>query len=292
MENLANKSVSELNETKTTGKYCDKEYTLEGDWCYKEIDRTSASDGEVCPLGYLEYDGKCYEEAPIEETNTFVCHDDFYLEEDKCVRIETINAEASRFACSQGEAKTKVSLGLTDQTNGDANDIVCVDYSEATHPVSPCELNDGTEYTMSGGKCYWHRAPVIASGCPGKIQIGDFCWDDASNIYICAGYRDGKQYSNRNEYCENSVKYFEPIVSEYKCPNGYTLSGNQCVKEEKQEAMHERKCPNEYTLVNNDRCINYNKMANKENGLVCEGDNSRLKGNMCIIYEVVHAEHN
>ena len=59
IEDLSNKSVSELKETKETGKYCDKGYTLEGDWCLKEKERISATSSEVCPHGYAEHEGKC-----------------------------------------------------------------------------------------------------------------------------------------------------------------------------------------------------------------------------------------
>ena len=57
IKDLANKPVSELNETKITGKYCESGYTLEGDWCLKEINRTQALQGNVCPDGYTEHEG-------------------------------------------------------------------------------------------------------------------------------------------------------------------------------------------------------------------------------------------
>lgn len=290
IEDLTNKSVSELNETKATGKYCHDGFTLEGDWCLREINQISASDGEVCPRGYLEYDGKCYEETESIEGNNYVCRDDFKLENNKCVREMTENAIPIKYSCSSGVAKTRVEAGLSGTNDGDANDIVCVDESNATHPMSPCEVNDGTEYTMAGGKCYWHKAPVIASGCPGKVQVNGFCWDDASSVLICVGARDGKQYSSRSEFCEGSVKYINPVVSEYKCENkNAKLTGTKCVVEELEDAEKQRYCPSGYTLVDHDRCINYNKTTNKESGLVCEGENSRLKGSTCIIYEMIEA---
>ena len=246
----------------------------------------------VCATGYYEYNGKCYEEVRSEEGNKYICHDEFKLNGNKCYRTEIINAEPVKYACNNGDAKTKLEMGLTNAESGDANDIVCVDLSSATHPVSPCEANDGTEYTVVGGKCYWHRAPIIESGCPGKVKVAGECWDDATGIYICVGHRDGKRYSSRSEYCENSIKYINPIVSEYKCPIEYNLSGDKCRKDEVEDAIHERVCPNGYSLVNNDRCINYNKSINKQNGYVCNKDNTRLEGNICIIYDIVDAKHN
>lgn len=292
INDLIEKPVNELDETKKTGNYCDSGYSLEGDFCYKKIGEETPEDGFVCPRKTIEYNNKCYEEVGTEETENLVCHDDFNLEGTECYRTHEENAVPSKYSCSKGEAKTRLEAGLTRATDGDANDIVCVDLSNATHPVSPCELNDGTEWTKSGGKCYWHRAPVIASGCPGKIQIGDMCWDDASNVLICAGERDGKRYNSRSEYCEKSVSYTDPTVTEYKCENNNaTLSGNKCIVKEIEPAERERVCPSGYTMTDN-RCLNIDSPVEKVSGLECLSKDSRLVGNMCFLYEIVESHHN
>ena len=290
--NLADDSARSLTETKNRGKYCDKGYELEGDWCYKEVERKKASTGDVCPNGYLEYEGKCYEEVPINHTDKLMCREEFVLDNNKCKRTVTMNAEAVKFSCTSGKAMTNLEAGYAKEGDGHANDIVCVDTSKATHPVSPCETHDGTEYLVSGGKCYWHRAPVIDTGCPGKVRVGGECWDDATGIYICEGYRDGKRYNSKDELCEHSIKVIAPEVTEYKCPSDYSLSGSKCLKDEVEEAFNEMVCPSGYTQVFNDRCINKNKTANSEKGFVCEYENSRLKGNECIIYEVIESKDN
>lgn len=289
VEDMANKSVGEITETKNSGKYCDKESILEGDWCLKEIDRVPAVSGEVCPIGYYEYNGKCYEEGRREETNELACREGFTLKGTKCENVITTVAEPSKYACSRGEAKTKLELNQTNPEAGDSNEIVCVDYSSATHPVSPCETNDGTEYTVVRGTCYWHRAPVIESGCPGKIQVGGMCWDDASNILICEGYRDGRQYSSRSEYCENSINYYEPTITEYKCNDDFTLKGTQCEKIEIEDAWHKTKCEAGYTEVDG-RCINMNNAINKTDGYICDIKDSRVTGNMCVVYDIKPAK--
>ena len=290
-ENLADKSINELKEMKETGKYCDVGYTLEGDWCYKEINRVKASSGKVCPDSYTEKDGKCYETTGIlEKEGTLVCNENYVLNGTDCIYTEVIDATPSKYYCSKGETKTRLEMGLTNADAGDANDIVCVDLSKAAHPVSPCEAHDGTEYTKSGGKCYWHRAPIISSGCPGKIKVNGYCWDDATNVLICRGYRDGKQYKSRDEYCEHSIKYIKPTVSEYKCPDGFVLNENKCQRDIIVKAHNERYCPEGYNKTNDDRCINYNKITNKEDGFVCSNENSKLKGETCIIYEVVESK--
>ena len=292
IENLVNQSVNDLDETKNSGNYCEDGYFLEGNMCLKEIKRVAAKSGQVCPVEYYEYKGKCYEETPIEHTDKLICRDELKLKDGKCVRTFEREAEPSKYSCPQGEETTRLKAGLSSANDGDANEVICIDLSNAKHPVSPCETHDGTEYTVSGGKCYWHRAPVIASGCPGKIQIGGTCWDDASNVLICEGYRDGKRYSSRSEYCEHSIKYIKPNVTEYKCPSDYTLSDSKCLKYEIEDAEYEQVCKSGYTLVDNDRCINLNKVKNKENGYVCDSTDERVKGNECVTYDVVFAKHN
>jgi len=127
IEDIANKSVTELKETKITGKYCDKGYTLEGDWCIKEIDRVKASGGEVCPKEYYEYNGKCYGETASIESENYICRDGFKLDNNKCVKEITENAIPTKYSCTKGTSKTKAEAGLTFATAGDANDIVCDD---------------------------------------------------------------------------------------------------------------------------------------------------------------------
>ena len=289
VSNIVSESIKGLTDTKELGFYCDKDYYLDGDKCLKEIDRKPAKTGDVCPNGYLEYEGVCYEEKPIEHTDKLVCRDEFELDGDKCKRTQKFQAEAVKYECTSGVEMTKYQAGYADKNEKGADEKVCVDISKAKHPVSPCETHDGTEWTKSGGKCYWHRAPVIESGCPGKVKVGGMCWDDASNILICEGARDGRRYSSRDQYCEKSVKILPPTVTEYKCPDDYTLEGDKCLKEEIEDAEYEGVCPSGYTNVFNDRCINKNKTNNTEKGYVCEYENSKLKGNECIIYEIIQA---
>ena len=290
VEEIINKPVSELMETKETGKYCETDYMLEGDWCLKEKERVSAIRGEVCPAGYTEENGKCYEETNSNDEE--YCEGNGVLKDGKCIGTVSQNAQPI-YSCSTGELQKKGDMGFTAKEAGDANDLICIDLSNATHPVSPCDTNDGTEYIVYGGKCYWHRAPVIESGCPGKIQIGGFCWDDASNIYICEGFRDGERYSSPNGFCPGTTKYTLPNITGYKCEDeDAVLNGTKCTKEEIKPAFHKTSCPKGFTMNNENKCINYNNSVSMENGLVCENENSRLEGNMCVIYEVIEAKFN
>ena len=95
----------------------------------------------------------------------------------------------------------------------------------------------------------------------------------------------------RDDYCYTVLSDVNPIASGFKCEDGMILNEGKCIKEEKEGAEHEKICPNGYTLVNNGRCINYNKTTKKEKGLICDGENTKLKGNSCIIYEMIEANH-
>ena len=289
-DDLKDKSVIELHEMKESGHWCDHDYTLRGNFCEKVIREEKPQEGYKCPDGTYEYNGKCYEEEPSEETDKYTCPDGTTLRDKNCINTISKAAIADKYSCNTGTAKTKAELGLTPANAGDAKEVLCVDESTITHPITPCEAGkagDGTEYLESGGKCYWHRAPVIDTGCPGKIQVGGDCWDDATGIYICLGHRDGDRYSNRDAICPG-YKYTNPVVSSYKCESGYTLNGDKCTKEESSPAMKERVCPKGFTKVDGERCINESNTVEKEKGLTCP-EEARLVEERCVFYESVEA---
>jgi len=61
--------------------------------------------------------------------------------------------------------------------------------------------------------------------------------------------------------------------------------GANCIHIEYQKAHKEKQCPSGYTLTNINQCLNFNKPVNKISGNVCDMENSRQRGNECIIYE-------
>jgi len=289
-EDIVNKSVTELRDVKETGKHCEDGYIQRGDHCFKEIATYEPKEGEVCPGEYNEYNGKCYQSTGMLEKEEKTCPKDFTKEGNDCVKKEYREAQAVKLKCTTGELKKRSDFQLTGDVVEGIDDNICADYSKATHPVSPCEANDGTEYTVVGGTCYWHRAPVIESGCPGKVQVGGMCWDNATGIYICPGINDGYTYKSRDEWCIRSIKFTNPIVEEYKCEEDGKLEGNKCLVEQRIEPYGERYCPDNYTLIEDRMCINKNKTTNKIDGLVCEEEDTQLEGNKCIKYEIKDAE--
>ena len=285
---LVDKSVDDLQETKMTGKYCDEGYFLEGDFCFKEIERHEVSTGMVCPEGYSEYNNTCYEESRILDKEEFTCRDEFTLEGDKCIRKQVMDAEVAGYSCSSGMVRTKGEVGIAVFNSGDSKETVCVD-TKTTTAVNVCNLpaSDPTERMSYGGKCYWHRAPVIQAGCPGKIQVNGACWDDASNVYMCpGGYNANTRVAG--ETCYTVLKNVKPTVTGYKCEESdFTLNGKKCEKSEIEDAFHEHYCESGYTLIDNGRCYNLSKTADKISGYVCDGDTARIKNNMCITYDIV-----
>ena len=100
IEDIKDKSVSELNEMKDSGNYCDTGYTLHGDKCYKEINRVAAINGEVCPTGYYEKNEKCYEQKEPVENNNYVCPEGLKLFNDECILENTYDAKGK---CDSGD---------------------------------------------------------------------------------------------------------------------------------------------------------------------------------------------
>ena len=289
VDNLINKSIKEIKETNERGFYCDKDYFLEGDHCFKEIGKENAIKGEVCPQGYYEYNGVCYKEEPIQDGKGFVCPDDRNLEKDECIKILEEDPIPINQICTSGELVKKSDVGLAMNGSGD-DAYICLDKSNAQAPTLRCLT---INHTMIEGQCYVGPAPLINGGCPGvDVVVGGGCYSkDDGDQWVCP---DGRIYEKSKDsvpkYCPDTLSYTAPKVDKYKCEKGFTLENNKCIMKTKEPAQKEKICPSGYDLVNNGRCINYNKTSNKENGYICNKENSRLEGNICAIYEIVEAK--
>lgn len=288
IEDIKNKPVSELKEMKESGRYCDLGYTLDGDTCVREIGKQAAISGEVCPNGYYDYNGTCYEETPSYETDKLSCRNEFTLEGNKCIRMITMNAEGD-YTCDKGELEidpSRVGKGIETPT--------CVDKSKAQKPKLRCLYNPG--HIMIDGKCYNGPAPLINGGCPGADRVingGCYSLDDEDQWQCPDGSILEKSKGTYEELCKDTFTYSNPKIVGYHCASSdFTLKNDKCIKEEREPAEHEYKCKSNYTLVNHDRCINKNKTANKEFGYICDMPDSKLKGNECILLERVEAKHN
>ena len=268
LEDLANKSVSELKETKETGKYCEKGYILEGDLCLKEKEIVSATRGEVCPRGYSEYEGKCYEEIKAIENNNYICNEGFKLVDNKCIMNEVTDA-----------------FGKCD--SGTFDNGYCVKKELIGNAEEYCRLTPSTDILMNH-KCYGPK-PTINGGClNGDKLMNGGCVD--MNSYYESDYRCKSGDLESNHKCYKTVK---KSPDSYYCEENAKLEGTKCVINRTEEPLKEMSCPNGTIPIDDgNRCLNLNKIATKESGFVCEGENTRLKGNQCIIYEMIEAKNN
>lgn len=288
-EELIEKDIKELDNIKETGNYCDAGYTLDGIDCIKEISRVPATRGDVCPRGYWEYNGICYEDAPIEEKEEYICDADLVLRDDKCILTETAEIEPVYY-CASGELMQKGEVHMVGGTDNDK--YYCIDKSTGIAPTLRCLTNSG--HIMIGGICYNGPAPLINGGCPGSdLVVNGWCYSkDTYDQYVCP---DGRIYEKSKdtylELCPDTFTYIEPKITGYKCKDGFKLEDNKCIREEEYDAMHERYCKAGYTLIDNAKCINKNNTIEKQDGYVCSDERSRLEGNMCVLYDVIAPKH-
>lgn len=291
VEVLIEKPVKELKETKETGKYCDAGYSLEGDFCVKEIKREKASNGKVCPEGYFDYNGKCYEEARSIELEEYECNDkEKTLVGNKCTFKEHVEATPN-FTCEKGDlVRREWAKYRNVRDNGDTKQYLCEDKSNAKEPTLRCLLNPG--HIMIGGKCYNGPAPVINGGCPnGDTLRGGGCYSkDNEDQWQCPnGDIYEKSKGTYEPLCPDTFKY--TIASgHYSCNEGYTLEGTECTRTVEEDAWHKRICPSGYTLVELDKCINKNKTTNYIDGYVCSEPNTRVEGSYCVYLEIADAK--
>ncbi len=277
IENLVNDSVSELEKIKKTGKYCDEGYVLEGDWCFKEKERITATYGEFCPSGYKDYKGKCYEVIDATESDNYICNKGFKLVDDKCISERTYDA-----------------IGICE--NGDYKDGYCIIKEYYGDAKEYCRITPSTDL-LYNGRCLG-RKPTINGKCLGNDKlINGYCYDTSAS----SGYKadwvcpDGKFITNPDGSLMNKDKkcYHESKAkpTSYYCDGDGVLEGKKCKVRIEENVVKERVCPKGYTPIeDNNRCLNLNKTKNKESGLVCNQENERLKKDVCIIYDIVSAK--
>lgn len=276
LDDLANKPVNELKETKETGNYCDEGYTLENDKCFKEKERIDAINGSVCPNGYTDFNGKCYRETRIIENNQLSCREGFKLVDNDCVRTDTHKAEKR---CNNGELR------------GDK----CLERTIIGEAYEFCRDSGRTLYDH---KCLATK-PTINGGClNGDMLLNGKCVNTRNDYYM-AEWKcpDGRVKSNADGSLQDNDThcYGEKFTSDYSysCEDeSYTLVGDDCTITYKEPPERELTCQNGSIKTENGRCIDQNDSKEKIDGFYCEGINDRLEGNKCIIYDVVEAKHN
>lgn len=275
IEKLIDKPIEEITEVKNTGNYCDDDYFLEGDHCFKEIERIPAKEGNVCPREYMEYSGKCYKEEPYLEKDNYKCSDGFVLKDNKCVNTSSMDADGD---CGTNPYIKEEDMCVEEVIVGDA-------YEYCRDPGR----------TLYNGKCLATK-PTINGGClNGDMLYNGKCVNTRNDYYLSEWKcPNGETLSNPNgellypdKKCREQKKV-KPIS--YKCPDEFILDGKTCTRTDIQDAQKERYCPSGYTKVNFDRCINLNDVKDYESGFVCNQENSKVIGNVCVIYDIIEAK--
>lgn len=269
-KDLVHKSVSELNHTKETGYYCEEDYILEGSWCLKEKKRETAPKGDICPNGYGDYQGVCYEEEAGRDGDKLICREDFTLVGKKCERHSEHDA---RGKCSSGDYDSGLDKCVARKYVGDA--------------VEYCRITPG-EDLLYNGRCLG-RKPTINGGCLGSdVVIDGWCYDTSPTSGYEAEWKceiDGEMIlmhkSNSDGKC---YRVEESDPTSYYCDDHGKLVDKKCILEDKEDAMYEKICSSGYTLLNG-RCYNLNKTSDMVKGFYCDEPDTRLVGNTCIYYE-------
>lgn len=281
VEDFVNKTVGDILETKETGKYCDEGYELEGDWCRKEINRVPASNGNVCPDGSRQYNGKCYKVTSHTNEVEYFCNDDETLNGTECVRRTEVLAEYDDYKCDTG---TMISCA---KRNGEAEKpgekcFVCVDESKVEHPTYICVVK-------KDGNCYGGRGkPYYEGKCiNGDIEYNGQCYEKRQYEYTC---KDGSIVNSADSYCPNDPAITN-VIPIYTCnQENATLVGDQCVIEESRKASERKLCPSGTISIEEMYCLDLNTTFEKEDGYYCENDKASLRNNQCVIYDEVKAK--
>ena len=278
LDDLTNKSVNELKEIKETKMYCDNGYILNHGMCYKEKETIDALKGTVCPGDYVEYNGRCHKETRAIESDQLLCRDGFVLVGNDCVNTDTHKAQAK---CDKGE--------LRDNNK-------CVERVVVAEAYEYCRDPGRTLYNH---KCLATK-PTINGGClNGDMLLNGKCVNTRDDYYM-AEWKcpNGQVKSNADgTLLDNDTHCYDEKVTDnvvYTCDDdNYTLNGDECTGTFKEPTIKELICPNGAIKVDDgSRCIDQKDIKEKIDGYYCEGNNTRLEGNKCVIYDVIEPKHN
>lgn len=289
-DELVEKPIGELKESKDTGFYCESGYELKGSRCLKELEREKAQKGMVCDIEYVLYDGKCYKESRSYETGNYICgNKELKLNGTICENTLTENANPE-YKCDKGELMKKGDVNPIGSKDNDK--YYCVDKSTGKKPTLRCLTNPG--HIMINGKCYNGPAPLINGGCPGAdkpIKGGCYSLDDEDQWVCPNGSIYHVSQNSVPELCPDTLTYITPKITGYNCNEGWELNGTKCTKYESEEAIKEMACENGFTLLDGGLCINYKDVKNLKEGYFCNKENSILEKEECIIIDEIDAKH-
>jgi len=279
IDDIKDDSLENLHETRETGNTCPDGYKIENIFCIKEIERKKAILSKVCPEGYMGDNNTCYKEGQYTEGDKLTCRSDFQLIEEECVKKEEREV---RGKCEEG---------------GDFRlDLMKCVYQEDVGPGKEyCRITPG-EDLLYNGRCLG-RKPTINGRCLGSDKvINGWCYDTSAKSGYEAEWKcpDGSLVSHK-DYEKNGNTCYKETVKDHLglyCDDDFTLEGTKCVRYEKEAVFKEHICESGYTLINNDQCVMKNDTKEMIDGYICDTPNSKLIGDICVIYEKIKANSN
>ena len=274
IDHLKNRTIRELSNTKEMGWFCDDDYELDGDRCFKEIKREDAKEGMICPEGYTEYNSVCYEETRSMDGPNYACRDDYQLIDNECIFSGSYHAHGN---CDNGDY--------------DGYDTCII----REHVADAYEFCRDPGRTLYEHKCLATK-PSINGGCLNNdLYLNGSCVNTVDDYYLAEWKCPNGQVKSNHDgsLVDDDTKCYEEkkvAVTSYYCDDGDTLVGNQCQILRKEKLKKEQLCPDGYQKIEGDRCININNSKDKVEGYYCDQDNHRLKDNICIFYEILEAQ--
>ena len=270
-DNKTGKNITETTTTKTISYKCPNEYELINNKCYKIIDTTnvnieySCKDGYtlennkcikieysdnyvvdwVCPDGYTmgekKYPDLCYKKTIIPTITKYTCKYGYTLENNKCIKTETISPTPT-YVCENG--------GIYNQSDG-----LC-------HLMALVKACTGIWRIDYGNKTTGYRCvanPYLFYDCPtDTIKSGNICIKteelDAELKNVCPS---DKNYTINEERTE--CTFTEATTPSYiiRCgTEGYTFKDNYCTKTTTIKANKRTYCNDGYDYKDN-KCRKY-----------------------------------
>jgi hypothetical protein len=272
IEYLVESPLYSLKDTEQNGLYCDEGYFLDNERCLKEKERKEAKYGVTCPGNSVEENGVCYEQAQATVLDEYECEEGKTLGSDnKC--HNTIKQDILG-KCETGEYDHGTKKCKVKEKVGEATEI--------------CRITRETDILMDH-KCYGPK-PTINGGCLGNDVIINGGCVDLSRYYESDWECPSGEFLPQNSDDHNCYEEVQVEPTSFYCEEeGFKVINGECIKEESIRASKKVSCPEDSTKIY-DRCIYKNKTNPKVEGYICDYPNSRLEGNICIIYEEKEAK--
>lgn len=190
-----------------------------------------------CPRGYSESKGKCYKRY------SNATPDEIYFLEKKAYYEDKICKEAGKTLIH--EKMNLTNLASFKITFKHKYRYVCIDKS-ASSEIEKC--SDGYK-TVLPGVCAKEPTKLYICG-NGYVSNGDGTGTkiETANLIVNHICGNGYNYNATTDKCERVQTKAPTSTPGYVCEQGYTLSGNKCIKNNSKEKTIAYTCPSGYNL--------------------------------------------